>query len=72
MESEILNTLKRIEERLDKIEYTLDLNQKSAKKMDNHIEFVDNVYDSVRKPFSKILSYYNGNNIQIEKRMINN
>ena len=72
MESEILITLKRIEERLDNIERILELNQKSAKKMDEHIEFVDTVYDTVRKPFSKILTYYNGNTVNIEKRMITN
>ncbi len=70
MDNEIINILKKIEERLDNIEYVLQMNQKSAKKMDEHIEFVDSVYDSVRKPFCKILSYYNGNTVQIEKRML--
>ena len=72
MDNEIINILKRIEERLDKIENILEMNQKSAKKMDEHIEFVDTVYDTVRNPFCKILSYYNGNTVQIEKRLLTN
>lgn len=72
MDSDIIDILKKIEERLDKIEQVLEMNQKSAKKMDEHIEFVDSVYDSVRKPFCKILSYYNGNTVQIEKRLLTN
>jgi hypothetical protein len=72
MDRDIINILKRIEERLDNIERVLELNQKSAKKMDEHIEFVDTVYDTVRKPFSKILTYYNGNTVNIEKRMLTN
>ena len=72
MDNEIINMLKRIEERLDKIEKVLEMNQKSAKKMDQHIEFVDSVYDTIKTPFGKILSYYNGDNIQIEKRVLTN
>ena len=72
MDRDIINILKRIEERLDNIEKVLEMNQESAKKMDEHIEFVDSVYDSVRKPFCKILSYYNGNTVNIEKRMLTN
>ena len=72
MDNEIIIILKKIEERLDKIEYVLEMNQKSAKKMDEHIEFVDTVYDTVRKPFSNILSYYNGTPVKIEKRLITN
>lgn len=64
---DILKILKRIEERLDNIENILSETQKSAQKMENHIDFVDTVYDNIKKPFYKILTYYNGNPVSIEK-----
>jgi hypothetical protein len=66
--NDILDILKRIEERLDKIEYILEKNKLSSEKMVEHIEFIDTIYDNIKKPFSKVLSYYNGNEIQIEKK----
>ena len=69
---EILEMLRNIESRLNNIEDILYNTQKSARKMDEHIDFIDNVYDNVRKPFSKILTYYNGNTVTIEKKLIDN
>jgi len=63
----IIEILKRIEERLDNIENILNNTQKSAQKMEDHIDFVDTIYDNIKKPFSKILTYYNGNEVMIEK-----
>ena len=40
--------------------------------MVEHIDFIDTIYDNVKKPFSKILSLYNGTNVDIEKRQIQN
>lgn len=71
-QEEILELLKGIKIRLDKIEEIINLNQKSAKKMDDHIDFVDNVYESIKKPFCNILSYYNGKNINIDKNLLKN
>lgn len=70
--NEILKTLKNIEKRLDQIETILECNNKSCKKMDEHINFIDNIYDNVRKPFSNILSYYQGNIITLKQKAIQN
>jgi hypothetical protein len=69
---EIMNALLRIESRLDKIEAIILENKESADKMSNHIDFIDHVYDNVRKPFCKILSYYNGQQVNIDKNLIKN
>jgi hypothetical protein len=66
----ILEILRSINSRLDSIEDILYNTQKSTRKMDNHIDFIDNVYDNVRKPFSKILTFYSGNTVTIEKKSI--
>ena len=55
--------LEKIEARIQQIESTLNI---STAKMDNHIDFVENVYDVVRNPFSKLLSYYYGNSSKIQ------
>lgn len=67
---DILKILQNIELRLEKIEAILVSNTESCKKMDEHINFIDNVYDNVRKPFSRVLSYYHGETIQIEKKAL--
>jgi hypothetical protein len=65
---DILKILKNIEIKLDKIEKILELNNESCKKMDEHINFIDILYDNVKKPFSQVLSFYHGNTIDIEKK----
>ena len=69
---EIMNILLRIENRLDKIEDIIQENKEAANKMSNHIDFIDNVYDNVKKPFCKILSIYNGSQVNIDKNLITN
>lgn len=69
----ILQTLARIESRLDRIENILESNTKSVKKMDEHIEFIDGIYDVVRKPVCTLLSVVNNKTIELEdKRLIKN
>ena len=70
MDKEILEKLNLIEERLNKIEKILSMQQISSQKMSEHIDFVDSVYESVKKPFCKVLSIYNGNNVQIDKKRL--
>ena len=70
MESEILKKLISIENRLNKIEEILSSQEACSKKMSNHIDFVDSVYDNVKKPFCKVLSLYNGSNVQIDKKRL--
>lgn len=67
---EILNYLKRIETRLENIENILNTQERSVKKMSDHIDFVDMVYDNVKKPFCRILSAYNGGTVKLDKKMI--
>jgi hypothetical protein len=69
---DIINILLRIESRLDKIEAIIKENKEAANKMSDHIDFIDNVYDNVKKPFCKILSIYNGGKINIDKNLIKN
>jgi len=70
MNEEILEILKNIDKRLEKIENILNSQQFYSKKMSEHIDFVDGVYDSVKKPFCKVLSLYNGGNVQIDKKRL--
>lgn len=63
----VLQKLSLIEKRLDNIEKILEIQKKSSEKMDNHIDFIDNVYNQVKKPFCGLISYYNGKPIEIEK-----
>lgn len=69
-DDEILNYLQRIETRLANIENILKHQETSVKKMSDHIDFVDMVYDNVKKPFCRILSAYNGSNVKLDKKMI--
>ena len=68
----ILQTLTRIESRLDNIEKIISENSKSSKKMEEHIEFVNEVYSVVRKPVSTLLSMCNGKTIELNKNLIKN
>lgn len=65
---DIINYMKNIETRLEKIEILLKSSQKSARKMDDHIEFIDGVYDVVKKPFAKILSMCSSSTIEIQDK----
>ena len=67
---ELLKILKNIEKRLDNIEQILESNNKSCKKMDEHIVFIDNVYNNIRKPFAQVLSYYHGDKVDLDKKAI--
>jgi len=48
---EILGLLKTIDERLTKIE-------RSVEKMDSHVDFVEEVYENVKSPFHKVLNIF--------------
>lgn len=63
-----MKILLNIEKRLDNIENILEENNKSAMKMSNHIDFIDNVYDTVRKPFSRVLSICSNSTVEIQDR----
>ena len=50
MSTEVLECLKNIQSRLDKIENDLSDMKKTNKKMSDHINFVENTYSVVRAP----------------------
>lgn len=46
----------RIEQKIDKI---LELLEKDCKKMTDHIDFIENVYDNVKSPFYYLMDKVN-------------
>jgi capsule polysaccharide export protein KpsE/RkpR len=38
---------------------------KNTEKMDDHISFVEDIYNVVKNPFQKALGYYYGNNVEL-------
>jgi hypothetical protein len=50
------NIFKIIEKKMDKI---LELLEKDCKKMSDHIDFVENVYDNVKMPFYYVMNKVN-------------
>jgi hypothetical protein len=67
---EILQMLKSIDNRLCKIEEKLDIIENNGHKITEHIDFVDSVYEAVKKPLFGVLSYYNTNNLQIKDKKL--
>lgn len=51
----IIEQLNRIEKRLDTIETVLGPIRSSSTHMENHIEFVETIYDNIKMPFHYIL-----------------
>jgi uncharacterized protein YaaN involved in tellurite resistance len=50
------NQFKTVETKIDKI---LELLEKDCKKMSDHIDFVENVYDNVKMPFYYVMDKVN-------------
>ena len=51
----INNKLSQLERRIENIERRTEKIESSAKNMDEHINFVDNVYDTVKSPFHRVM-----------------
>jgi hypothetical protein len=66
--NELISVLKNIETRLENIENILNETKISNQKMDDHIDFIDGVYDTVRKPFSTILSICTNSSVEIKDK----
>lgn len=67
----IIQQLSIVNDKLDRLHIEMEtLNEKlnsvnsSCKNMDEHIGFVENVYDVVKSPFQKVLTYYYGSSEQ--------
>ncbi len=69
---EIIYRLDRIEKKLDNIQKHLNYIENND---ENHRQFINNVYDNVRKPFQYIINkvtYFSGNNnIELPNRTDN-
>jgi uncharacterized protein YaaN involved in tellurite resistance len=50
------NRFEKIEQKIDKI---LELLEKDCKKMTDHIDFIENVYDNVKSPFYYLMDKVN-------------
>jgi len=57
----------RIEQKLDKI---LELLEKDCKKMTDHIDFIENVYDNVKSPFYYLMDKVNSLSLLSNTRML--
>ena len=53
---ELKNRCERMEQKMDKI---LELLEKDCKKMTDHIDFIENVYDNVKSPFYYLMDKVN-------------
>lgn len=58
----------RIEQKLDKI---LELLEKDCKKMTDHIDFIENVYDNVKSPFYYLMDKVNSVSLLSTNRLLN-
>jgi uncharacterized protein YaaN involved in tellurite resistance len=64
---ELEKCCERMETKMDKI---LELLEKDCKKMTDHIDFVENVYDNVKSPFYYIMDKVNSVSLLSTNRLI--
>mgnify|MGYP001022505183 CR=1 FL=1 len=50
--------MKTLKDQVEHIDHKLNVVNSSCKNMDEHIGFVENIYDIVKSPFQKVLTYY--------------
>jgi prefoldin subunit 5 len=56
-----------IKSRVTEIETTLNIINTSSQNMDEHIDFIENVYNVVKNPLASFIQYYYGKNtVKIE------
>jgi len=53
--TELKNIVISLNERMIELIEIIELQQKESKKMSNHIDFVENIYDKVKAPFNYIM-----------------
>ena len=56
---EIINRLEQIQKDITQIRERLDIIEPQTQKMDQHVDFVNDVYSSVKKPFHFICNQAN-------------
>ena len=67
----INSSIDKINLRLENVEKSIQKIQFSTKNMDNHIDFVENVYTVVKKPFVSLLGFYYNKNKDIKNELEN-
>tara|TARA_Y100001954_G_C15499452_1_gene449098 strand:- start:316 stop:486 length:171 start_codon:yes stop_codon:yes gene_type:complete len=55
MDNNDLQHIRRLEEKIDKLQKSMT---KLEKKLSSHIEFIDRVYEPLRSPISKIKNFF--------------
>ena len=70
-DSEFKEILTRIESRLENIEHSLENIKRSNMKLDEHVDFVDTVFETCKKPFNSLLTMYSGKNVNVDKNKVN-
>jgi|LakMenEpi03Aug12_release.lakeMendotaPanAssembly.Ray.scaffolds.fasta_scaffold12435_2 hypothetical protein len=50
--------MKTLKDQVEHTDHKLNIVNSSCKNMDEHIGFVENIYDIVKSPFQKVLTYY--------------
>ena len=67
----ILNKLEKIESDINKIKKDISVIKQQTSKMDNHVDFVNTVYEKVEAPLNYVTSkYYSLMGTDHEKNMI--
>lgn len=70
---EIKQMLIEMKKNIEEIKESINKMEKSCDNMDNHITFIDGVYDTVKTPFQKVLNIcnqltFNDNTILLENK----
>ena len=68
LENKLESNMNRLETKLDKI---LELLEKDCKKMTDHIDFIENVYDNVKSPFYYLIDKVNSLALLSNDRLLN-
>ena len=55
-ENEIIEKIEIINSKIDKILEIIENNKKNCEKMENHITFIESVYDNIKNPLGYICS----------------
>ena len=70
----IINKLVELEKRCERMETKMDkileLLEKDCKKMTDHIDFIENVYDNVKSPFYYLMDKVNSVSLLSTNRLI--
>lgn len=66
----IKQDLKYLIYKLDKVDKNSETYMETADKVSNHIDFVDNVYNNIRRPLNTICGYFSKEDTMLEEKKI--